>query len=44
MAETKAAAKPVDHDPAQLEKKTATKPAAKKIPKEEIMQKHAQMV
>jgi len=44
MAETKAAAKPVDHGPAQLEKKTATKPAAKKIPKEEIMQKHAQMV
>jgi len=27
-----------------LGKKTATKPAAKKIPKEEIMQKHAQMV
>jgi|GEM_PF-5291960 hypothetical protein len=37
MAETKATAKPV-------EKKAAAKPAAKKIPKEEIMQKHAQMV
>lgn len=37
MAEAKTPAKPV-------EKKAAAKPAAKKVPKEEIMQKHAQMV